>query len=173
MDPLYGEVRTGFPILRLPAGENRVFWVDVLVPMTQPKGLYVGDLVLSWDSGRRSFPVRLDVRNFTLPSTSSLRSLFKIHNGETPCQATHDAGCASNALAWSTRGWSTNRDYARLALDNRITIANIQFQTPATNPDILNREGSISDFEAYQLPLITVRIRRRGCAALARRRLPS
>jgi hypothetical protein len=154
VDPLYGEVRTGFPILKLPAGENRVFWVDVLVPMTQPKGLYVGDLVLSWDSGRRSFPVRLDVRNFTLPSTSSLKSLFKIHNWEIPCKATHGRACTNKERDWSTKGWSTNYDYARLALDNRITIANIQFQTPTSNPDILKRQGSIKDFEAYQLPLI-------------------
>jgi len=154
VDPLYGEVRTGFPILKLPAGENRVFWVDVLVPMTQQKGLYVGELVLSWDSGRRSFPVRLDVRNFTLPSTSSLRSLFKIQNWEIPCKATHGRACTNKERDWSTKGWSTNYDYARLALDNRITIANIQFQTPTSDPEILKRQGSIKDFEAYQLPLI-------------------
>jgi hypothetical protein len=153
VDPLYHEKRTGFPIAHLPAGENRVFWVDVLVPMTQQKGAYEGDLVLSSDSLRgRRIPVHLDVRDFTLPSTTSLRSLFKIH-AEDPCKATYP-GCAGDSAAWSTRGWSTNRDYARLALDNRITIANAQFQVPKTAPDILNREGSIEDFETYQLPLI-------------------
>jgi Domain of unknown function (DUF4091) len=154
VDPLYGEVRSGFAVAELPVGENRVFWVDVLVPMAQPKGFYAGELVLSWDSGSRPISVRLDVRNFTLPSTSSLRSLFKIHDGVTPCKATHGPARTDNAVAWSTKGWSTNRDYARLALDNRITIANSQFQTPTANPDISNREGSIKDFEAYQLPLI-------------------
>jgi hypothetical protein len=146
VDPLYREKRTGFPVVELPAGENRVFWVDVLVPMTQQKGLYEGDLVLSADSlDSRHIPVRLDVRNFTLPSTTSLRSLFKIHTGG-PFRATYPEGNTSDPEL----GWATNRDYARLALDNRITIANIQFQTPA----IRNPPAIDAKVEKYQLPLI-------------------
>jgi len=157
VDPLYGEQRTGFTIARLPAGENRVFWVDVLVPMTQQHGLYEGDLVLSSD-GRpedRRIPVRLDVRNFTLPSTSSLRSLFKIHP-QGPFRATYP----TKTTRPPKDVWATNHDYARLALDNRITIANIQSQAPAiTNPPALD-----ANVEAYQLPLSngTAKTRLRG-----------
>lgn len=156
VDPLYGKERPGFAIAKLPAGENRVFWVDVLVPMTQQQGLYAGELVLRSDSLEdRRIPVRLDVRNFTLPSTSSLRSLFKIHP-QGPFRATYPE--------LTTRPpkdvWATNYDYARLALDNRITIANIQSQAPAiTKPPALD-----ANVKTYQLPLIngTAETRLRG-----------
>jgi hypothetical protein len=145
VDPLYGEQRPGFAIAELPAGENRVFWVDVLVPMTQQQGLYEGDLVLSADSlDDRRIPVGLDVRNFTLPSTSSLRSLFKIHP-QGPFRATYPTETARPPKEI----WETNYDYARLALDNRITIANIQFQAPAfTKPAVID-----ANVKTYQLPL--------------------
>jgi len=146
VDALYNEVRRAFPI-DVPAGENRVAWVDVLVPQTQHAGFYDGDLVLSSDSGQSSIPVHLDVRNLTLPSTTSLRSLFKIH-AEGPCQATHP-GCTNSD---GQLGWSTNYDYARLALDNRITIANSQFQTPEKQPVAIH--PVIDNFKKYQLPLI-------------------
>jgi hypothetical protein len=148
VDPLYGEQRPGFAIAELPAGENRVFWVDVLVPMTQQQGLYEGDLVLSADSlDDRRIPVGLDVRNFTLPSTSSLRSLFKIHP-QGPFRATYP----TTTTRTPKEIWETNYDYARLALDNRITIANIQFQAPAfTNPP--NPPAIDANVKTYQLPL--------------------
>jgi hypothetical protein len=156
VDPLYGEQRPGFAIEKLPAGENRVFWVDVLVPMTQQQGSYAGDLVLRAESlDDRPIPVRLDVRNFTLPSTSSLRSLFKIHP-QGPFRATNP----TTTTRLPKDIWATNYDYARLALDNRITIANIQFQAPAsTTPPAID-----ANVEAYQLPLSngTAKTRLRG-----------
>jgi hypothetical protein len=146
VDALYNEVRKAFPI-DVPANENRVAWVDILVPETLHAGLYDGDLVLSSDSGQSTIPVHLDVRNLTLPSTTSLKSLFRIH-AEGPCQATHPGCTASDGQL----GWSTNYDYARLALDNRITIANSQFQTPERQP--VASHPVIDNFKKYQLPLI-------------------
>lgn len=148
VDPLYNEVRKAFPIDVL-ADENRVAWVDVLVPKAQRAGFYDGDLVLSSSDGQSVIPVHLDVRNLTLPSTSSLKSLFRIH-AQFPCAATHP-GCSDNPDS-STKGWSTNYDYARLALDNRITIANSQFQAPEVQP--VNNHPVIDNFKKYQLPLI-------------------
>jgi hypothetical protein len=106
VDPLYHEERTGFPIKVLPAGENRVFWVDVLVPETQHAGFYDGELVLSSDSGRSFIPVNLDVRNITLPSTSSLTSLFKIHS-DYPCQAVYPK-CGRQADGTTDLKWTEN-----------------------------------------------------------------
>jgi hypothetical protein len=158
VDPLYGEERPGFAIATLPAGENRVFWVDVLVPMTQQQGLYEGELVLRSDGlDDRPIPVRLEVRNFTLPSTSSLRSLFKIHP-RGPFRATYPQQTTRPPQAEVV--WAINYDYARIALENRITIANIQFQAPAfTNPPAID-----ANVERYQLPLIngTAETRLRG-----------
>jgi hypothetical protein len=37
VDPLYGQARRAFPV-DVPAGENRVAWVDVLVPPKAPAG---------------------------------------------------------------------------------------------------------------------------------------
>jgi hypothetical protein len=105
VDPLYNEVRTAFPIKVLPAEENRVFWVDVLVPAAQHAGFYDGDLVLSSDSGQSRIPVHLDVRNLTLPSTSSLKSLFKIHS-DFPCQALYPE-CGRRPGGGTQPGWST------------------------------------------------------------------
>jgi glycosyl hydrolase family 123 len=168
VDSLYHEKRNAFPI-DVPAKENRVAWVDVLVPEAQRAGLYNGELVLRWDSGESLIPVTLDVRNLTLPSTSSLKSLFRIANS--PCRAFY-RGCGHRATdgaipGWSKAyglckdaipaltdlecdakvGWSTNYDYARLALDNRITIANSHFEAPYNDAEIAN-------FEKYELPLI-------------------
>jgi hypothetical protein len=146
VDRLYGQVRRAFPV-DIPSGQNRVAFVDVLIPRDQPAGGYDGSLVVSNGSGGNAMvPVHLDVRDFTLPSTSSLRSLFSM-GWNTGCVALY-----GNCDAWASeanlqRAWRTNYDFARLALDNRMTIANSQFQPPTSS-------GEINHFTAFTLPLI-------------------
>jgi hypothetical protein len=146
VDRLYGQARRAFPV-DVPAGQNRVAFVDVLIPHDQPAGGYDGSLVVTNGSGgSATVPVHVDVRNFTLPSTSSLRSLFSI-GWNTGCEALYGTCDAWASEANLQRAWRTNYDFARLALDNRITIANPQFQPPTSG-------GEINHFTTFMLPLI-------------------
>ena len=70
VDPYYGEPRNAFPV-DIPAGENRVAWIDVLVPVDQTPGTYQGSLAVTDASGfSATVPVQLVVRSFALPSTA-------------------------------------------------------------------------------------------------------
>jgi hypothetical protein len=129
VDPLYGEARKAFPV-EVPSGENRVAFIDILVPASQAPGTYDGSLTVAAEGTTTAVPVRLDVRTSPLPATSSTRSLFKM-NWITPCQALHPA-CS---FADEETAWRTNYDLARLGLDNRVTIANPQFQPPVSSTE--------------------------------------
>src|SRR5207248_1384412 len=73
VEPLFGQQRNAFPI-DVPAGENRVAWVDVLVPQDAATGTYSGSITVSGNNFTTSVPVQLTVFNATLPSTATLRS---------------------------------------------------------------------------------------------------
>src|SRR5207248_2749316 len=77
--------RRAFPI-DVPAGENRVAWVDVLVPQVAATGMYSGSITVTAMSFNVTVPVQLTVFNATLPSTSSLKSIFETRS-EAVCQA--------------------------------------------------------------------------------------
>ena len=74
-----------------PAGENSSLWITVHVPGETPAGTYRGEVVLSAGPWRRVVPVVLDVWNFALPASPSVRSAFglpsdhirRYHNLET------------------------------------------------------------------------------------------
>jgi hypothetical protein len=71
VDPLLHEPRHAFPV-DVPAGENRVAWVDVLVPVDTPPGVYRGGIDVSADDLAIRVPVEVTVLAFTLPSTARL-----------------------------------------------------------------------------------------------------
>jgi hypothetical protein len=82
VDPVYGEHRDAFPVTS-PAGENRVAWVDVLVPAGQAAGNYAGSLRVTARGGfARTTPIDLHVyrsgsrprRRCRAPSASTGRS---------------------------------------------------------------------------------------------------
>ncbi|HZH03261.1 MAG TPA: hypothetical protein VEY30_05710, partial [Myxococcaceae bacterium] len=75
VDTLFGEARNAFPF-DVPAGENRAVWVDVQVPPGAVAGVYEGSLDLIADGYAARVPVRLEVLNVGLPSTTSLKSAF-------------------------------------------------------------------------------------------------
>lgn len=68
--PLYEHPETIFP------AENQPFWITVKVPSTANAGDYSGEILLSSDNWKLSVPVRLQVWNFTLPETPTMRSGF-------------------------------------------------------------------------------------------------
>jgi Domain of unknown function (DUF4091) len=103
-DSFYGEDRSAWPV-DLPSGARATAWIDVLVPPHQRAGVYHGSIVVSDSSGWRDrVPLELRVRDFTIPSTSSMRSLFHI----------------SRTLPGVDQSL-----FAIAALNNRVTIANL------------------------------------------------
>jgi Domain of unknown function (DUF4091) len=104
-DTFYGEDRNAFPYDLAP-GQKVAVWVDVLVPPHQRSGVYRGSVrVLSPSGLVDRVPVRLRVYDFSIPSTSSLRSLFAIRGVSLPG--------GDQSL------------FAAAALDNRVTLANV------------------------------------------------
>jgi hypothetical protein len=147
VDRLYGQARKAFPV-NVPAGETRVAFVDLLIPQDQAPGAYDGSVVVTNDHGRSaSVPVHLDVRDFTLPSTSSLRSSWGV-DWDLLCDYLYGDGCnESSSAADQQRAWRTNSDFVRLALDDRMTVPTMAPLPPADSAQIAN-------FDKYMLPLI-------------------
>ncbi len=133
VDPYYGEDRRAFPF-DIPARGKLVAWVDILVPRGVPAGLYRGEVVVTQGGGGSTLatiPIRLTVIDYTMPSTSSLRSLFLSTNEyepEEPCEAHDGTSCSPD----SERGWLLHYLYSRAGLENRVTVAN---PSPVRTPD--------------------------------------
>jgi hypothetical protein len=145
-DDLYGERRDAFPV-EVAAGETVVAWIDVYVPPPAAAGVYRGAIEVSGVGARpRRGPVAVRVLPFSLPSTTSLPSSFgfewtsvcSAHTGSESCDGDRE-------LAWKLSSL-----YARLALDDRITISDPFPLDHASAPEG-PRESSL--FRRYGLPL--------------------
>jgi hypothetical protein len=143
VDPFFHEARTAFPV-DVPAGENRVAWVDIQVPQEQAPGDYDGAVTVTDDGGfDAEVPVHLTVLDFTLPATSSLSTAFGM-DWDTPCLAFYDG---DSCITHEKDGWRTKELFVRAALDDRITISYPEYQ-PITPPQ------ERAYFERYILPLL-------------------
>lgn len=141
IDRVVGETRTAWPT-KVPAKENRVAYIEILVPKNQPAGVYTGSVNIRADNVVKPVPITLTVRNFELPSTASLSSTFL--QGSGLCEAlnpTATATCTGDKL------WKTATQQAWLALDNRVTISN-----PHGGP-IMN-DNNVDLFAKYTAPLV-------------------
>jgi Domain of unknown function (DUF4091)/FG-GAP-like repeat/Fibronectin type III domain len=108
VDPLFHEKRSAFPFA-VPANQDRAVWVDAFVPPGQAPGLYTGTLTLSTSTGASTnLTVSLQVVNATLPSTSSVHSVFFLSRGR---------GLTGGQITGEQYA-----EYAQLGLDNRINI---------------------------------------------------
>lgn len=126
VDRYAGEKRNAFPF-RLEPGRNQPIWIEVYVPQTAAPGVYTGQAtVLARGARQASIPISLQVWNFTLPSTSTLRNSF---------------GFNGVAALSQHRGKYTNDDdllgitllYAKSALLHRLSLhrgANIPPRIP-------------------------------------------
>ena len=134
VDPMFGEKRNAFP-LTVPVGELRALWVDVLVPADAPPGTYSGALELATSDGPFALPVSLRVRDFSLPSTASLKTAFA---------GAYDVACVAHfgSMAACTAAFGGTEDdavetlrirYARAMLDHRISTENVVYKGPPTN----------------------------------------
>lgn len=145
VDTFFGEKRNAFPFT-VTASQNRVIWVDVLVPQDATPGDYTGSIEIDVAGvSQATVPVSLHVGNFSLPSTATLASAFGMGWNTPPlvhcggafpyCNGDVDASNAIRAL------------YVRAALDDRITISATDFQPPFGSDQ--------APYEKYILPLIS------------------
>ncbi len=123
-DIIYGQARNAFPIT-VPAGETRVVWVDIAVPAGTPATTYTDSLTLTTDAGSVAIPVSLRVLPLALPTTASLKSAFYMNYQG----SADDPICIAHTGTATCGGSPTLRRtlysmYTRLALDNRISVAN-------------------------------------------------
>ena len=76
VDVYVGERRNAFP-LAVPAGENRVVWVDLFVPKNASAGSSTHAVTVTGAGGfAATLRVNLTIWSFALPTTPSMRSLF-------------------------------------------------------------------------------------------------
>jgi len=151
VDEVDGETRSAFPF-DVPAGEARALWVDVLVPLDAPAGLYTGTIQVSGDGLDATVPVELEVLGFALPSTPTLSTAFRAWPASI-CLAhtgTPDCGSPDTAMALLSK-------YARLALDHRISLSNIFIlrRDPKDSGVVLGKHGEDwTGFDAAFGPLL-------------------
>jgi hypothetical protein len=142
-DTFFGQARNAFPV-DIPAGENRVAWVDVRVPSNAAGGVYNGSLQVTASGGlTTTVPIQLRVLNFSIPETSSVRSAFRLL-WNAPCMALYGNDCINDPDP--ARGWRTFAMFTRAALDNRVTISST-YQP-------VGSAGNTANFTTYQLPML-------------------
>jgi hypothetical protein len=149
-DAIYGQNRAAFP-LSVPANENRVAWVDLLVPLGTAAGTYNGTVRVTATGGvNLAVPVQVEVLNVDLPSTSSLDNAFYTNWGQVCLAHTGSAGCNFD----EEQRWALHSMYERLALENRVTIANPwKFGNNNAPSTVAGNEKTW--FEQYIVPLIS------------------
>ena len=116
VDETVGEKRNAFPF-SVPANESRVIWVDVLVPQNANAGAYEGTVTVTGDGFQKDVPVKLNVVNTELPSTSSVNTAFLFAWNNACNVHTGNSECNGDSYALRT-------EYEKLALEHRITLSN-------------------------------------------------
>jgi hypothetical protein len=114
VDDVVGEQRNAFPF-DVPAGESRAVWVEYFVPAGATSAIYRGAVKVTSAEGEANVPVTLAVWDFTLPSTSSLRTHFGLAYGVV-AQGHGVSGDADSEL---------RARYAQLGLDHRISLSGV------------------------------------------------
>lgn len=119
VDESDGQTRSAFPF-NVPAGEARALWVDILVPLDAPAGMYSGSIQVTGDGLDVTVPMELEVLGFALPSTPSLSTAFRAWPSSICSQHTGMPDCGGPEAAIELLS-----KYARLGLDHRITLSNV------------------------------------------------
>jgi hypothetical protein len=137
IDPYYHQARNAFPFT-IAAHENQSTWIDVLVPPSAPSGYYLGTVTVT-DGGKTiaTLPVLLSVWNFTLPSTATLKTAFRL-TGYGLCVQTYSSETNCGAYPGARGKWVSgvdlsHVDQAVMFLDHRVSLANVVFTTPYDN----------------------------------------
>lgn len=129
-DLIYHQNRNALP-LTVAAGERGAIWVDVFVPTSASVGDHTGSVTVTSTGGTTTVPVHLEVLNWTLPATSTLPGQFMV-----PADGGNNHVCVAHACGGDAVKLRTlNSLYARVAIENRISLANgfgINYSTPPT-----------------------------------------
>ncbi|MCW2949753.1 MAG: hypothetical protein JWN41_766 [Thermoleophilia bacterium] len=135
VDTYWRESRAAFPI-DVPAAQNRLAWLDVLVPAGAPAGNYAGASIHVTGAGgfARDIPITLQVTDLDLPSTTTLGGGFDINVNQL-CRA-HD--CAAFPGGQS----ALHAMYQTIALDDRLTLAKPPTPTPSGPADATYRAST-------------------------------
>ncbi len=112
VDDVVGEKRNAFPF-DVGDGESRAVWVEYRVPADARSSVYHGGVKVKTAEGETLIPVKLAVWDFTLPSTSSLRTHFGLYYGD--LMAGHGVSGDANA--------ELRARYAAFGLDHRVSLA--------------------------------------------------
>jgi hypothetical protein len=124
-------------------------WVDILIPPNALPGLYVGKVRIT-ENGQplKEIPLRLDVWNFSIPSTSSLPNFFGMYwHGLYRCH--YGGGWDGTAIR------TLGQLYAKAALRNSITVGDSNFPPPYKfNADGTVAQADYTDYDAAVGPLM-------------------
>jgi MYXO-CTERM domain-containing protein len=146
VDAFYGETRNAFPA-SITAGQTQAFWVELHVPDGQAPGLYAGKVTVTDGEGAATdLALTIHVRAFSLPSTSSLGSVYGF-DWDGPCQG-HFGGygppnCDDQQLE------AINALYFQDALNHRLTISALVYAPP-----ISNGQGDFTTFDTLYGPFL-------------------
>jgi hypothetical protein len=148
-DRHWGEKRNAFPA-DVAAGENLSAWVDVHVPRGIPSGWYVGNVrVRAGGATLATLPVRLEVWNVDLPSTSSFPTHFAM-SWKGACVQEFGSYEACGGAVPSGRPDDGVEHfhllYATFGLDRRVSFANVTYAPP--------RGDDWTHFDAVYGPLL-------------------
>ena len=153
-DNIYHERRNAFPF-DVAAGKNQAVWVDVAVPASVPAGFYHDVLTVTSAVGTSSVRVSIEVLDWTLPVTSSLRSAFYMvyNQGSSElCKAHFPSDPGNNCRGDITALRTLHQLYTRIALDDRVTIANGSGLNAAQSPASGDPSGQWESL--YESPII-------------------
>lgn len=141
-DLVYGQDRNALP-MTVANGEYGALWVDIFVPPTAGVGTHLGNLAVTSAGGTTNVPVELEVLNWTMPATSTLPGQFMVpaDGGNNHVCVAH--ACGANAVKLRT----LNSLYARVAIENRISLANGFGFNYATAPTTYNEADWDTSFE--------------------------
>ncbi len=118
-DLIYRQQRNALP-LTVAAGQYGAIWVDIFVPTTASRGVHSGSITVSSTGGATVVPVSLEVLNWTMPATSTLPSQFMV-----PADSGNNHVCQAHACGGDAAKLRTlNSLYSRVAIENRISLAN-------------------------------------------------
>lgn len=152
VDTIWNEKRNAFPF-DIPENENRIVWLDLLVPSGTKSGLYQGSTLEVRDSNNTllaSLALKVTVEDMDIPSTTTLNGGFDLNSNQI-CKAHNCANYPGGQTALLNA-------YDRIALDNRLTIAKPPTATPSSTTD--------NSYLTYTKPLIkgTASTRLRGAS---------
>ena len=146
IDDFYGETRNAFPF-QVAVGQTQAFWIELHVPDGQAPGMYTGTATVTDSTGAtQTIAVSIHVRAFSLPSTSSLASVYGF-GWDGPCVG-HFGGygppnCDDAQLE------ALNALYFKDALNHRLTISGLVYAPPVTNG-----QGDFTSFDTLYGPFL-------------------